>query len=864
MKPPRLYESLLTRVVAPSEREAFLDEMRHGFADEAARRGFARARTWYRRQAIASIGPLLRRRYEQSNADRGGVVRDLRLAFRGITHWPGYACAVIGTMALGSGAVIAVAGVANATLFQQFPYDGVESLVVLRSYDTTRHEPGGVAGPDYFDFRDRMSTVGSLSAAEVFPVTLRLQDDTPRRVDAAFMSVGMFDLLGVAPVAGRGFGDEDGERGAPAVVIVREGFGELRVGEHIFLDGIPHTVVGLAPRSIRFPTPDVALWRPLRIDRNTYNRRARILTVVGRLREDGGIEAARADAERIALQLQGEHPDTNGTRSALLTPLSAVVTEPVRRPLVLLAWAVACVLALAYANAAALMLARATLRRRDVVVRAALGASFRAELRRFVFEAASLSMAGAVVGYVLASLVWSSLPRLAPTVNMVGQPADGRLAVLCLGASALLGVFVGGALGYPLARAGSHEVWRSRGTAGRHVATAHRTLVIGQIVIAVALASGATLLVRSLVALDRSELGIRPEGAVIARIELPGNRYPTGMSRYPVWPEVQHFHRELTERLRATPGIGAVGLGWDHPLASGFRMPYRVVGAERIEDEGRVVIRAVSPDYLRATGMRLEVGRDISTDDRLDSPPVALVNETFVRDALGGDDAVGRRVEVFGRTWEIVGVVSDVASLTIGQPVAPTVFPPLTQMPSEFFTVVVRSRERFADVSSLVLEAVRTLDPELAPYDVMPLTDVVRNDTSAPRFAAALGVTLGAVAVSLAVSGIVALLTLTVRIRRREIGVRVALGASPARIRRDQMRSGLRLAVVGLIVGLPAAFVAARALRGYLYGVDALDVGTYVAVAAAVVAIALMASYQPARQAASLHPMTTLRMDDEG
>jgi predicted permease len=718
----------------------------------------------------------------------------------------------------------------------------------------------------------------------------------PTRLAALGVSHEYFPLLGLRPVLGRTFtADEDmpGHRGS--VVLISEdlwagSFGRDPdvLGRTIRLDDRPLTIIGVLPSGADFGTLQVLraaaysrgfadrggqvrvdVWLPLAADPATLPRDTHPIFVLGRLAVGAGLADARQEMTGIAADLERTYP-VNDARGVTIEPLTAVVFGPVKPALFVLLGAVALVLLVACANVTNLLLARGAARAREVTVRVALGAGVTRLAQQFLVESALLTAAGAALGVVLAVQGVSVLKALAPAnlprVTAVG--VNAQVLLVTLGVSACVALAFGV---LPLlqmhhrdpqaALGGDASRWR---TAGREQRRLRSGFVVAELALAVMLMVGAGLLIKSLWRLARVDPGFRAAGVLKAEYQLPASRYPRDFSKWPRWPEQRRFNDELQRRLSGMPGVQAVAIAGSHPLDAGFTSSIRVVGREaEAADWPEPSIRLVTPSYFGTVQLPLVAGRRLESLDDADATPVVVINEAARRRFFAAQDPLGQRIDLWGAQRLVVGVVANERFHGVAAAAPPGLYLPITQVPvaDGGHSLLVRLQGDPAGFTPMLRRVVRDLDPVLPLFGVEPLATTLSNSMGQERFTMTVLAVFAAVALLLAVIGVHGVLSYTVAQRTREIGIRIALGADPRRVRRLVVTQGATLAAGGLALGLVAAVAVTRLLRALLYGVSARDPATFAGVALALGAVALAASALAARRATRVDPMVALRTE---
>jgi putative ABC transport system permease protein len=802
------------------------------------------------------------------------LVADLRYAFRQLRRNPTFTLAAVACLALGIGANTAIFTVINAVLVRPLPYPEPDRLVMLFEARKSNAAGRNVVSPaDFLDWRRQGRSFERSAAIYDLGVNLTGHGE-PAVVPAELASADLFPLLGLTPVIGRTFtAEEDGPDGGKAVVLGyglwQRRFGGARdvVGQVIRVNDEPHTVVGVLPEGAglagRPRAPD--LWLPLALDpAQDYRAIAgRYLTVVARLKPGVSLAAAEADLRTVAARLEAAHPQFNGGWSANVVALTDYVTGSLRRPLLVLAGVVALVLLIACANVANLQLAQATVRAREIAVRAALGAGRRRMMRQFLLESLLLALTGGLAGALLA--LWltdalatsasATIPRLG-TVE-VDLAALGFTLLLSVSAGLLFGM----APALQAARTDLHEALKqgARGTSGGGTRT-RAILVAGQVALALVLLVGAGLLLKSFARLQRVDVGFEPEHVVAARVTLPDARYAEAARQ-------AAFFEALLARLDALPGVRVAGaINW-LPLsglrsATNFWFGGRPIPSDPEQPSANISV--VDPNYFRAMGITLRSGRGLAPTDDADHPKAVVVSEQFVRDYFPGQSPLGQQIFM---PWNdtlvgtIVGVAGDVKHAGVDSLARPTIYWSMAQFPWSGMHLVVRAEGDLRPVAAALPGAVQALDPNLAVADVRPLESYLGDALARHRFSMTLLTGFAGLALVLTAVGLYGVIAYTVLQRTREFGIQLALGASQATVLRGVLGRGLALVGAGVVVGVISAAALTRVLGALLFEVSATDPAVFSGIVALLALVALAASYAPARRATRVDPAVALRSE---
>jgi putative ABC transport system permease protein len=796
---------------------------------------------------------------------------------------PGFTLIAVITLGLGIGAVTAIFSVVDAVLLRPLPYKEPERIALIE-----QHFPklglyfGGVSAPEMLDYIAGNETFAEMAGYGIINLNLTGERE-PRRIQVARVSPGLFPLLGATPLVGRGFSaDEDGV-GRNRVVALSEGLWRKHfgadpnvIGRVVKLDEAPYTVVGVMPARLQFPLTGAAgagaieMWTPLALtdDEKRARRRDSNFNLVGRLRPGVELEQAKANMADIAARIERQYPDIyqgNTRIAATAVGLTQKTTQNVRLMMLMLFGAVGLVLLIACANIANLQLARASARRKEIAIRNALGASGWRIARQALTESLLLAFIGGMVGLLVA--VWSLDlivkfgPENVPRLSEVSL--DPRVLGFTLLITMLTGVLFGLAPALQSARVGLtealNESGRESGAGGREGARLRNALVILETAMAVVLLIGAGLLINSFVRLLRVSPGFNPEGVLVARTTLPEARYPE--------PERgKAVYRQALERLATLPGVQQVSVASTLPLATDWQIGIRIEGGG-----GNEYYMAygswVSNDHFRAMGIPLKSGRAFTDDDRADTTPVVVINETMARRFWPGQGAIGKRIRWGGwnpQGWlTIAGVAADVKFSTLDAEIPPTVYMPVFQIPRirRDAIFIARTTSDPASLADALRREIAAIDPDLPVYDIRAMNQVIAESVAGRRFTMGLLAIFAIAALSLAALGLYGVLSYAVTQRTREIGIRMALGGRRLDVLRLVVGQGMSLAMIGALAGLIASLALTRLMKGLLFGVSASDPFTLAAVALLLTMVSLVACWIPARRATKVDPMIALRCE---
>ncbi|HEV2983053.1 MAG TPA: ABC transporter permease, partial [Vicinamibacterales bacterium] len=780
----------------------------------------------------------------------------------------------------------AMFSVINAVLLRPLPFPKPDRLVALSEVGLGPARGSAVSAsaswPDFFDWRSRSHVFEHLSAyrAADFTVASGLR---ALHLDGAVVSAEFFSTLGVMPALGRAFRLDEERAGSDVVVISdelwRSQFGAApdAIGRTMSVNSRPFNVIGVMPPGFRFPigVPPPQLWVTLaedaRVDHPedppmTAERGAHFLKVIGRLGPHSTLQAAQAELDVIAAALAREYPDDNGGRGVRVASQLETLVGNRRQPLLLLLAAVGCVLLIACVNLANLLLARVAGRSREVSLRAALGASRGRIVCQLLTESVVLSLAGTACGLALAQWSIGLLVRLSP-VEIRGLD-EATLDGAVLGFTAAVAALSALAFGIiPAVQAARTELTiglqgTTRASAGPSQRRLRAALVVAETALGVVLLVAAGLLLRSFDHLLKTPSGFDPRNVVAAKFNLPDARYP--------YLKQIAFYEAILPELGALPGVQAIAATKPLPLSgSRFGISFERAGAPVAKsDLPSADFATTSPGYFRTMRIPIVSGRDFSAADNDAAPRVIIVNETFARTYFPGRNPIGERLKPGVSTteretpWrEIVGVVGDIKYLTLGEPSRPAFFIPYSQGLISSLQLVIRTAGDPVGIVEAVRKTIAGKDPQLALYEVRPLEQYVARSVAGERFETLLLAVFAGLGLVLTAVGLYGVVAYGVAQRTREFGIRLALGARPREVLAMVVRGGMVLAGAGLLVGIVAGAFATRALAGTLSGIEPLDPMTFAAVAALLFAVAMLASYVPARRATRVDPILALRCE---
>jgi putative ABC transport system permease protein len=801
------------------------------------------------------------------------MLPDLRYAFRQLAKSPAFTVVALLTLALGIGACTAIFSVVNGVLLRPLDYPEPERLLVLKESQLPDFPQFSVSPPDYLDWEKQTKSYASMAAFTGAPLNWT-GDGEPQRLVGVKATAHYFETYGVKAVLGRTFLPEEDAPGKNRVVVLSHAFWQRALGgandvlhRTLQLNGESYTVIGVAPPDFGLASK-VDAWVPMAFapaETAADNRGSHYINVTARLKP--GVTAVQADAEikLLAAQLARQYPASNKGWSAFATPLLDYTVRDVRAVLYTLLGAVACVLLIACANIANLLLARATARHREISIRAALGAGRGRLMRLFLTESIVLALLGGIAGVLLARWGLDLLLALAPAnlPRVASISLDGSVLAVALGLSVFTGLFFGLAPAWLAARTNINEALKqgARGsTEGGGRGRLRSLLVIFEVAASLVLLVVAGLLVRTFIQLAHVDPGFVPAHATVLRLSLPGGKYGK--------PEQQvAFAGALVEKLRALPGVQAAGLAQSMPLVGDYVLGFNLEGQPRPDDADlpNTNYYSVTPDYFHAMGIRLIKGRLFTERDDARSPRVAIINETLARQYFPHVDPIGKRMNITTNgpdTWrEIVGIVGDIRQYGVDRPTSNQSYEPFAQAPFDDLNVVIRSDGTPAALLGSLRPAVYAVDKDQPIGSIKPLEEILSGSLARQRFAMTLLTVFSLVALVIATIGIYAVMAYNVTQRTGEIGIRMALGASRGNVLRLVFLQGGRFVAVGLVVGLASSLVLTRFLGSMLFGVSAHDPLTFLGLAVLLSVVAAVACLVPARRATKVDPIVALRAE---
>jgi len=795
--------------------------------------------------------------------------QDLRYAVRMLVKKPGFAFVAVITLALGIGANTAIFSVVNAVLLRPLPYLSSPRLVYIEEGDKTKgpEQFAGVSPADFWDWQEGSTSFEHLTGFSGGAFTLT-GIETPETFPATRVATNFFQTFGASPLLGRTFQPEDGRMKSTNTIILSHRLWQRRfggdskiVGQTLGDTGV--VVIGVMPPDFKFPS-QAECWTPLARDSGEMTLRAeRYFNVIGLIKPGETAESAGAEMRAVAARLEAQYPNSNKNTTALVTSLRERMTRDVKKSLLILLGAVSFVLLIACANVANLMLARAAGRRRELAIRQALGATRWAIVRQLLAESLVLSLVGGIVGLLFALWGLDLLVGMLPENYAHHQlqdhvTIDAAVLLFTFGAALFVGLVFGLIPAWQASRPDVNE-WLKEGGRGGEGLQNQRTrglLVVSEVALSLVLLTGAALLIQSFVRLNRAELGFDPRGVIATDIAISPAKFREEPARV-------EFIRRMQEGVAAAPGVESVA------VSSGLAFPYLYfpfnIEGRPMASDARVLYDSISPNYFRVLRSRVKAGREFTDLDRAGTPPVAIINETLARQYFADSEPLGEVISInyLGRRVkrEIVGVVRDISQGELGK-VAPQIYVPYQQQTWFGASLIVRRAAGDAEaVKRDVQSAVWAVDKTQPPAKFDAAEVLLGKSLAAPRLYTTLLGAFAILALVLAGVGIYGVMSYTVARRTREIGVRVALGAQRGDVLRLVVGQGMKRVLVGVGVGVGAAFALTRLIAGLLYGVSASDPLTFAGVSLLLALVALIACYIPARRATKVDPMVALRYE---
>jgi len=795
------------------------------------------------------------------------LIQDIRYALRSFVRAPGFTFVALLTLALGIGGTTAIFSIVDGVLLRPLPYSDPDRILRVDRIGVN----GGLdsfAVPDYRDLKKDATSFSAISGyrSDIVDMTGRSE---PVRIIGMQTTAAFFDVFDAPPLLGRTYHEATDKPGANVAVISETiwtqqfGANPAVIGTRVRLNGAPTEIIGVVPAFLRHPQKsDVWMLSPLDVPTSPFpmgdietSRDVHYFNVVGRVARNRQIVEGQQQLKAIGDQIARDHQG-NERSTFKGEPLAAHMVADVRTAMLVMLGAVGFVLLIACANVAGLLIARGAARRRELAVRTALGAGRGRLMAQLLTESIVLALAGGALGMLVAAWTEQLLISFAPEnlPRLADVTLDWRIASFALVATIVVGVLFGMTPALQSSRPELNADLKDGGRTGTSRTGMRNVMVVGQVALALVLLIGAGLMLTSFARLRSVDPGFRVTEVVTVELMLPIARFNEDAQR--------NFYMGVLDRLKANPITENSAMMFPFPFGGGnASASLSVVGQPEKPPEQRTSaeLNSISPGYLKASGLRLIRGRDFDVTDGPKSTPVVLINEAAIK-VFDGKDPIGEKLD-FGDPFTVIGIVSDARRKSLDAPPRPAVYLPYTQFVLPYMGAIVRTDRGAGAVASAVKTAVAQIDPELPIGDVKTMEQIIEESTGEPRFRSFLIASFAILALMLAAVGVYGLISFTVTQRIHEIGVRLALGASPRQVFTQVIGQGLRLAVIGVVLGLAAAAAATTLVRGLLFNTSATDPVVYGSLAALLLAMAALACYVPARRAMRVDPMTALRSE---
>ena len=804
----------------------------------------------------------------------GTLGQDLRYGLRMLAKSPGFTAAALLTLTLGIGATAAIFSVVDAVLLRSLPFRDPDRLVTVYEDISKMGFPRNTPAPgNYADWKAQTQIFEDTAAVVWQVYDLSGKGEEPEKLEGQLATYNLFSLLGVKPELGRVFLAEEDRPGATHVVLIshdlwKRRFAEDRkiVGREILLNNEKYTVVGVMPSGFHFPVKETEVWTPARFTAQALsNRGDHYLRVFARLQPGVTVEKANAELAVLLQTRKNQDPDLRGMDRFFAEPLQLSFTYQVRRGLLVLLAAVGFILLIACANIANLLLSRSSGRRREIAVRAALGADRGRVVRQLLTESALIALGGGALGILLADWCFLFLKNLIPEdlSRTVDLTLDLRVVTFAVAASLISSLLFGLAPAIQISSTDLNDVLKQggRGSSGVRRKSFRNALVVGEVALSLVLLIGSALMIESFANLRGLNPGFQADHVLTMRLEVPRNKYGAFATR-------TQFFQNVLERVRALPGVKAVGFTSALPLtwkggSSSFLIEHRIVQPEITYDAND---RVVTPGYFEAMRIPLRKGRLFDEHDGPDATPVMLINETMARKFWPNEDPIGKRLQFVSRgPWiQVVGIVGDVLQMGLDEPPRQEMYYPYWQGEKNWMVprdLVIRTARDPLALVGPVRKTVSAIDRDQPISDIKTLDGWLDEEVANRQVQTTLLGAFSALALILACVGIYGVLSYVVTQRTQEIGVRVALGADRGAIFSTVTRQGMSLVAIGIASGVLASLAVSRVLQKLLFDVKPTDAITYIAAATIFTLVALLACYIPARRAAKIDPIVALRYE---
>jgi putative ABC transport system permease protein len=807
------------------------------------------------------------------------VWQDLRYGFRVLLKNPGYTLIAVITLTLGIGANTAVFSVVNALLLRPLPYPHADRIVyVWEGKQSDPNAEDSISPHNFTDLRNRNQSFEAYCALNYTAFTLT-GDNQPEALNGVLASADFGLVVGMSPAIGRMFTAEEDTPGKEHVALIGDGlwkrrFGESPqiIGQNVQLNGEPYTIIGVMPPDFNFPNTGIEVWAPLALDLAKYGRGSAFLQAAARLKPNVSIQQARADLQNISERLKEEIPNFDPDFAVKVKSVRDALFGDLERPLMILFGSVVLVLLIACVNVANLVLGRATARWKEFAVRSALGASRWSLIRLLLVESVLLAVLGGAAGLLVASYGIDVLTKINPAAIPTREKItiEGSVIIFTFVLSLATGVVFGLVPAWQATKADLNQALRENSraaTGSKHLKLIRSALVVAEISLSLVLLVGAGLLIKSLWKLMQVNPGFQAQNVVTCRIDLPRAKYPQE------WQQADFFHRTL-EQARAIPGVENAGLATSLPF-SGSR------GNSSFSIQGRSIPpnangpaadrHQVAPGYFAAMGIPLRAGRDFTEADDIKHPGVVVINETAAKRFWPDEDPIGKRISIgmtvevklYGQAVprEIIGIVGNVKHAELKDDFQPEMYIPAWQVPSSSMMLVVRGHASAEALIGSLRGTVQSIDPDQPIRRAQLLETAIARSVAPQRFVTTLLLVFASLALVLAMVGTYGVMSYSVTQRTQEIGIRIALGAQASDMLKLIVGQGFILTLIGVAIGLIAAFALTRLMASLLYGVSATDPITFAAIAVLLTGVALGACLVPARRAIKVDPMVALRYE---
>ncbi len=816
------------------------------------------------------------------------IWQDIRYGARLLLKSPGFTLIAVLTLALGIGANTAIFSVVNFVLLRPLPYANSDQLLMIWERNLKKGwSESPTSSANFVDFRTSARNLEVAAFTDTNGNFNLTGGDQPERVAGLRVSANLFPLLGVNPGRGRLFLPQEDQPGAGHVLILSYGLWQRTfaananlINKTIQLNSQSYTVVGIMPPDFKFPpafsavvgsseesVSNADLWVPLTTDDIPLVRDRRDLKMMGRLKPGVTVAQAQADLNAIASRLDREFPDVNGGIETHVIPLREQVTGDISLALFVLMTAVALVLLIACANVANLLLAKATGRQKEIAIRTALGATRLRILRQLLTESVLLGLLGGLLGLLFAVIGAKTLIAFVTTniPKLKDFTFDATVLLFTLLIALVTSLFFGLAPAIDASKPNLNEALKEGGRSSSGSASRQRLrdfLVITEVALAVILVTASGLMFRSFLRLQGVNPGFNPKNLITLEVELPDAKYHAAQQQ-------QNFQQQLLQRLTTIPGVQSAATVDNVPFGvNAFNTSFMIEGrpVPAVTERPRAFYRVISPNYFRTMGIPFRRGNEFTDRDSAEMPGVAIINETATRKYWPGEDPIGRKIKR-GRPesknpWvTIVGIAGSASQLSLREESQPEIYVPFLQNTTPNFSLVVRTASDPKTITGAIRKEVWATDKDLPVSNMKLMDELISNSTAQPRFYVILLTVFAALALILAAVGVYGVMAYSVTLRTRDIGIRMAVGAQPMDIFKHVIGHALMLASIGLVIGLVLAGTSTLVMKSLLFGISPADPLTLIVTALILLAVALLASYLPARKATKVDPMVALRYE---